>query len=209
LCFISDSSANVSLSLLDSDKQSCSAQELSKFFFALGHVALKQLVHIEEIQSELRRRREAAEKEKSDKGKKQTSSYLFLLLLDLLFYFLEKANEAAKKGGKKSSMTDALSLLSYLHPYLFFFSFLAEIEEELGLTMGVTDELEAERMREVAEKDLVGKNLLGEFGPLLVKVCSDAQYDVREKMEWIRVEERKYILRAHTFLLLLLPRLLC
>ena len=37
----------------------CSVADLSKFFFVVGHVALKQLVHIEEIHSEIRKRRSA------------------------------------------------------------------------------------------------------------------------------------------------------
>lgn len=50
-----------------------SSSMLNRFLFVVGHVALKQLVHIEEIQAELRRRRVAAKEEgdKSPKGKKK------------------------------------------------------------------------------------------------------------------------------------------
>jgi condensin complex subunit 1 len=46
------------------EARECSQQELGKLFFLLGHVALKQLVYIEEIQSELRRRRGEKEEQK-------------------------------------------------------------------------------------------------------------------------------------------------
>ena len=49
----------------------CRVSDLSKFFFILGHIALKQLVYIEEIQTELRKRRAA--NEKSAQGKKKES----------------------------------------------------------------------------------------------------------------------------------------
>lgn len=105
--------------------------ELSKFVFVLGHVALKQLVHIEEIQSEMRRRREANEKKKEAMKDKENQ---------------EKQQQQKKK---KSA-----------------------IEEELGLAHGVTDETEADRIREIAERELVGKSLLGQFGPLIVRICA-------------------------------------
>jgi hypothetical protein len=50
--------------------QNCSISDLAKFLFVLGHVALKQLTHIEEIMNEIRRRRSRGQKkEKSENYK--------------------------------------------------------------------------------------------------------------------------------------------
>lgn len=115
-------------------------------------------------------------------------------------------NRKSQRGGKEGRKEVEYG---FFPPFSFFSTqtsstSLSEIEEELGLTMGVTDELEAERMREMAEKDLVGKNLLGEFGPLLVKVCSDAQYDVSGKQQHKRKQSDSVFL-----LLLVVVRIRC
>eukprot|EP01114_Cavostelium_apophysatum_P020600 TRINITY_DN6951_c0_g1_i3.p1 TRINITY_DN6951_c0_g1~~TRINITY_DN6951_c0_g1_i3.p1 ORF type:complete len:563 (+),score=200.65 TRINITY_DN6951_c0_g1_i3:667-2355(+) len=99
----------------------CSISDLSKFFFILGHVALKELVYIEEVQSEIRRRRSAAQEKATKKDKKAKSA----------------------------------------------------IEEELGVA-AAAEEQEAETLQEVAEKEIVGKNLLGTFGPIVSLVCANA-----------------------------------
>jgi len=107
---------------LTNDVLNCSISDLSKFVFALGHVALKQLVHIEEIQSELRKRRSSKEK---------------------------KAQE--EKGKKKKSA----------------------IEEELGV-VEAAEETEGEFLQEKAEREIVGGNLLGTFGPAVALICANA-----------------------------------
>eukprot|EP01132_Coremiostelium_polycephalum_P010173 gene10173-12479_t len=48
-------------------RDDCDSQLLGRFIFILGHIALKQLVHIEEIRSELKRKKSAEESEKSEK----------------------------------------------------------------------------------------------------------------------------------------------
>ena len=55
----------------------CSISELSKFMFILGHIALKQLTHIEEIMNEIRRRRSRGQKkEKSTPLKYPLLTYI-------------------------------------------------------------------------------------------------------------------------------------
>lgn len=64
-------------SSMDVSNDSCSVEDLCKLFFIVGHVALKQLVHIEAIHSELKKRR-SKDSEMKDKTKKKT---------DILFLF--------------------------------------------------------------------------------------------------------------------------
>ncbi len=128
---------------METELHNCSAFDLSKFFFILGHVALKQLTRIqlhlhhlyhladiEEIQNELRRRREGSTK--TTKTKKQ------------------------KKDQEP-------------------------IEAELGVA-AAAEENEVEVLQLRAEKEIVGKNLLGAFGPVIDLVCANAgnKFNVRE-----------------------------
>ncbi|PRP82720.1 hypothetical protein PROFUN_09982 [Planoprotostelium fungivorum] len=96
----------------------CSQKSLGRFLFVLGHIALKQLVYIEEIQSELRTRR---------------------------------GNIREKKEKESTSA----------------------IEEELGVH-AAEEEREVERLQETAEREVIGKNLLGSFGPLISMVAANA-----------------------------------
>eukprot|EP01116_Phalansterium_solitarium_P025583 TRINITY_DN985_c0_g1_i5.p1 TRINITY_DN985_c0_g1~~TRINITY_DN985_c0_g1_i5.p1 ORF type:complete len:1640 (+),score=672.83 TRINITY_DN985_c0_g1_i5:197-5116(+) len=113
--------------------------ELSKLLFALGHVALKQIVHVDEIQAELRRRRADADRSKLDAADGT------------------KKRRAGKggKGGKEAAGAST-------------------IEQELGVAQAA-EEHEAERLQEMAEREIVsGRNLVGAFGPLVALVCANA-----------------------------------
>ncbi|KAF0690329.1 Aste57867_18260 [Aphanomyces stellatus] len=102
----------------DQDEAVCSASELSKFVFILGHVAIRMAVYVESLASSVK---EARNKSQKDKPADQ----------------------------KASSM-----------------------EEELGMNA----ELEAEEddfLHTLTQHDLVGRNLLGAYGPILIRLVAN------------------------------------
>jgi len=120
----------------------CSVADLSKFFFVVGQVALKQLVHIEEIHSEIRKRR-SAQADKSAANQNQNPN--------------QQAHPQSRQQGKKDQAKHKLTA----------------IEEELGV-VAAAEETEVELLQETAEKEIVGKNLLGTFGPIIALVAANA-----------------------------------
>lgn len=103
--------------------QSCSVSTITRFVFVVGHVALRQLQYLEEIQAELERRRH-----------QQQSS---------------KSNSSSKKNANES------------------------IEDELGI--GATVDEADEHIQHVIEKEVVSKNLLGAFSPMIIQICKNSE----------------------------------
>nr|XP_045604996.1 condensin complex subunit 1-like [Procambarus clarkii] len=118
---------------------------LSRFYVVLGHVALRQLIHLDTfIFSELKRRnflREEMETEKKIKKK--------------------------RKNRRKSRATSA-SEVSRVG------SQEGDIDEEMGLTGAVADDMEAEYIRSICETEIItGDNLLATLRPMIWAVCSN------------------------------------
>jgi len=107
----------------------CHSLRLSRFFFVLGHIALKLLVYTEEVNGSVRRANAAKS--------------------------LAKQISVDKANGNKSNGDDD-----------------GDIEDQLG----VAAEAEAETERnvaDIAEKEIVGRGLIGLFGPLLIRVVAN------------------------------------
>ncbi|RLN99839.1 hypothetical protein DYB28_000540 [Aphanomyces astaci] len=103
----------------DHDEAVCSASELSKFVFILGHVAIRMAVYVESLASSVKEARNKLQHDQSKADKEQ------------------------------SSMEDELGL----H---------AEIEAE-----------EDEFLHALTQNDLVGRNLLGAYGPILIRLVAN------------------------------------
>jgi condensin complex subunit 1 len=122
---------------------------LSCLFFTLGHVALKLLVHTEEVASQVKKYRAASANKrlvknttttttKSLKGKKERK---------------DPSNGGAKSDDNSENVEDAM-------------------EAELGMQAEV-EVAEDNMLHQIAEHEIVQKNLLGVFGPLLVRVVGN------------------------------------
>jgi len=129
---------------------------LSRLFFVLGHVALKHLVYMEEVANNIKKRREggkesipepppAVEDSSNDESDDDDGG--------------KKKKKGAKSKGKKESDEPQSSQKPA-----------PSIEEDLGIVAGVAD-AEEEALREIVERELVGKSLLGAFGPIIARVC--------------------------------------
>ena len=120
-------------------KPSCSSLRLARFFFVLGHIALKLLVYTEDLCGCVRRANAAktvAKQEDADKVNTQ-----------------KKASSKEKNDEEESDGDDA-------------------IEAELGLAQEAEAETER-RVAEISEIEIVGRGLIGVFGPLLVRVVGN------------------------------------
>nr|XP_053639720.1 condensin complex subunit 1-like [Cherax quadricarinatus] len=118
---------------------------LSRFYVVIGHVALRQLIHLDTfIFSELKRRnflKEEMETEKKIKKKRKS-----------------------RKKSHATSATEASRLGSQE----------GDIDEEMGLTGAVADDMEAEYIRSICETEIItGDNLLATVRPLIWAVCSN------------------------------------
>ncbi|CAL4065931.1 unnamed protein product, partial [Meganyctiphanes norvegica] len=128
---------------------------LSRFFVVVGHMAIRQLIHLDShIFSELKRRNyikelhqeERMKNKKNKKSKKRKS---------LATSALEAQKELS--GSQQSTTTGG-----------------EDIEEEMGLTGAVADDMEAEYIRNVCETEIItGDNLLSFIRPLIWSVCSN------------------------------------
>ncbi|XP_076036312.1 CAP-D2 condensin subunit [Oratosquilla oratoria] len=118
---------------------------LSRFLTIVGHIALKQYIHLDTyIFSELKRRSYLKEELEAEKKKKKL-----------------------KKSKRKSTFTSA-SEASVLR------SSQEGEEEEMGLTGAVADDMEAEYIRSICEEEIVyNDNLLSIFSSLIIAVCSN------------------------------------
>lgn len=116
---------------------SCHSLRLARFFFVVGHIALKLLVYTEELSGAVRHANAAKTLSKQESADKA------------------KASKKTAKGGKSPKDDDS------------------DGGDTIEAELGVAAEAEAETERKVAEiseKEIVGRGLIGLFGPLLVRV---------------------------------------
>jgi condensin complex subunit 1 len=123
-----------------------SAASLSQLLFIIGHVAIKQIVHLELCEMDFKRRK--AEKEARSGAKtprKSTTS---------------EAPAPAAKGKKKAAAAQP-------DP--------AEEQDELDLITGTTEDDFTEAVAHIRERELLyGSNsLLSNYGPLVAELCSN------------------------------------
>ncbi|XP_074654081.1 condensin complex subunit 1-like isoform X2 [Tubulanus polymorphus] len=123
----------------------CSTVYLTKLLSMAGHMALRQLIHLDvAVFGEFKRRR-VIQDEENEKGK------------------------ANKKKSKLTSVSDTVSKSRQEST-----TTVEAIEDELGLAGGAEEDVEAEYIRKICEEDLIsGDNLLALFQPIIVAVCSN------------------------------------
>ena len=115
--------------------------QLSRFFFVVGHLALKLLLYTESITKELKKgnsSRTVHKQELADKNK--------------------RSKKDKKKGGSNDSDDDSYG------------------DDAIEAELGVAQEQEAlteKTMDDIAEKEIVGRGMLGVFGPLIVRVVAN------------------------------------
>ena len=129
----------------DSSRQN-SASALSQLLFIVGHVAIKQIVHLELIEQEFKRRK--AEKEaKSGTSKTPQKS-------------TAPAESSTTTEKKKRSDTKQQA---------------AEEQDEFDLIGGTTEDDFAEAIAHIRERELLyGQNsLLSSFGPFVKEICAN------------------------------------
>eukprot|EP00055_Hartaetosiga_balthica_P015203 m.88274 g.88274 ORF g.88274 m.88274 type:complete len:1349 (-) comp8804_c0_seq1:2050-6096(-) len=114
------------------------ARRLTRLLFAVGHVAMKQLVFTDFVQLEMKRRRGIEDDLRSkDKG----------------------------KGGKKSKSED-------------------EESEEMGVGGANADDLEADFIANICEKELLEPHaMLGQFKGLILGICTNPQLFCDEDLQ--------------------------
>jgi condensin complex subunit 1 len=139
---------------------------LARLFFVVGHVALKQLVYIEEIYKELERRCEKKRGEKKPSPNSHQPSINETRSRKSILMDYRKFKKQRQSQFDIDAKDTGLEVKSGEEQEL--------IEKELG-HVGNTIDAEIEAARVSVEKGIVHQNLLGQFGPLLVKVCANAE----------------------------------
>jgi len=134
-----------------------SSAALSKLLFVVGHVSIKLLVYLEQVEDRMKKLRREAQNAKAASSQAAPAA--------------AEVKAVPAKGRKKK--TEEPSDVAPTAPAP---SAESKIEEELAVA--ASQDYEIELMRDRAEKSLLCKtSLLGLFAPLVVKVCSKpAQY---------------------------------
>ncbi|KAF2634538.1 hypothetical protein P280DRAFT_474561 [Massarina eburnea CBS 473.64] len=125
------------------------ALALSQLLFIVGHVAIKQIVHLEVCEMEFKRRK--AEKEKKTTSASRAPS-------------LAPGNpNPAKKGRKKASAKEKVPAKE-------------DPADELDLMAGTTEDDFTEAIAHIRERELLygPQSLLSNFGPLVADICSNS-----------------------------------
>ncbi|ROT63466.1 hypothetical protein C7M84_018678 [Penaeus vannamei] len=120
---------------------------LTRFFVFVGQVALRQLIHLDTyVFSELKRRNYLKEEMETEKKKKKKKRNTRKSLAT-------SATEASmNRGGSQDG----------------------DIDEEMGLTGAVADDMEAEYIRSICETEIINAdNLLSLVKPLIWAVCTN------------------------------------
>ncbi|EFA84988.1 condensin-2 complex subunit D3 [Heterostelium album PN500] len=131
-----------------SDTTVASSGELCKLFFMLGHIALRQLEHIESVISEMKKKRQ-------ESGRSNTTAAATVDSTN-------KSKSSKKKSNKKDGKEDAEDE--------------QEVEEDTMLKELGSEEAEAEneedKLQEGAEKDLVDeRHIIGRYIPMIRDIC--------------------------------------
>ncbi|XP_047488430.1 condensin complex subunit 1-like isoform X2 [Penaeus chinensis] len=120
---------------------------LTRFFVFVGQVALRQLIHLDTyVFSELKRRNYLKEEMETEKKKKKKKRNIRKSLAT-------SATEASMiRGGSQDG----------------------DMDEEMGLTGAVADDMEAEYIRSICETEIVkADNLLALVKPVILAVCTN------------------------------------
>ncbi len=126
----------------------CDRDLLCRLLFLVGHVALKQLIHLENIQAEMQRRRSIPSSQ--SKSKKPP---LHSLALSPSAFAVFNPGWDVPLGEIQEA-----------------------VELELGMGMAGEDEREAEWMHQIIERQIVsGHGLLATFTPLILSACVQKQ----------------------------------
>ncbi|KAF2724190.1 chromosome condensation complex Condensin, subunit D2 [Polychaeton citri CBS 116435] len=130
---------------LEQQDQSSSALALSQLLFTVGHVALKQIVHLELCEQDFKRRK--AEKEKTNPSALPTDKSAEL-----------KSSTGRNKNGKGSST-----------------ELKQEEQDEMDLIGGTNEDDFTDAIAHIRERELLYGNasLLTNFGPLVKEICSN------------------------------------
>ncbi|XP_042876759.1 condensin complex subunit 1-like [Penaeus japonicus] len=121
---------------------------LTRFFVFVGQVALRQLIHLDTyVFSELKRRNYLKEEMETEKKKKKKKRNTRKSLAT-------SASEASmNRGGSQDG----------------------DIDEEMGLTGAVADDMEAEYIRSICETEIINAdNLLSVIKPVIWAVCTNS-----------------------------------
>lgn len=129
-------------------KKQNSALALSQLLFTVGHIAIKQIVHLELCELEFKRRK--AEKDKKTAPAPRKSSTPAPDLVPL------------KKGRKRGATKDPTPAPEEAH-------------DELDLMAGTTEDDFTEAIAHVRERELLygPQSLLTSFGPLVADICAN------------------------------------
>ncbi|KAF2402277.1 condensin complex component cnd1 [Trichodelitschia bisporula] len=130
-------------------KQQRSASALSQLLFIVGHIAIKQIVHLEMCEQEFKRRKAEKEMQTSSSTAKTPRKSTAP----------SEAPTPAKKRGKSTGEKAA-------EP---------EEKDELDLIAGTTEDDFTEALAHIRERELLygPSSLLARFGPLVTEICSN------------------------------------
>lgn len=137
----------------ESPKSQCSIPLLSRFFFVIGHIALKLLVYTENLGKEVRQANSAKSLSLQQTANKIKNDRKSL------------AAASASSEGDESSVTSIMSGSSE-----------DEDDDAMEDELGVAAEAEAateQQIDEICEKEIIGRGLIGIFSPLLIRVVAN------------------------------------
>jgi condensin complex subunit 1 len=122
---------------------------LSQLLFAVGHIAIKQIVHLELCEMDFKRRKQDQEKSKPPADPSPRKSM------------------GSAPSRKKKSTTEALEIPAEKEK--------AEEKDELDMIGGTTEDDFTEAIAHIRERELLyGSNsLLANFGPLVTEICAN------------------------------------
>ncbi|USP80079.1 Condensin complex subunit 1 [Curvularia clavata] len=128
-------------------KKQNSALALSQLLFVVGHVAIKQIVHLELCELEFKRRKAEKDKKNTSGPRKSTAS---------------TADPTPIKKGRKRGATKEPTPAP-------------EEADELDLMAGTTEDDFTEAIAHVRERELLygPQSLLANFGPLVADICAN------------------------------------
>jgi len=140
----------------ESPKSQCSIPLLSRFFFVIGHIALKLLVYTENLGKAVRQANSAKSlslQQTANKIKNDRKS-------------LAVAASASNSEGDESSVTSIMNGSSSDE----------DDDDAMEDELGVAAEAEAateQQIDEICEKEIIGRGLIGIFSPLLIRVVAN------------------------------------
>ncbi|VVC91230.1 unnamed protein product [Leptidea sinapis] len=150
------------------DEISLPVELLTRFIFVLGHVALQQLIYLDiSVYRELRRRNQVREERKAEeKRKKKFATPKRGRIDDLRRQTVMNLSNASasSRGARSASVTSKTQSVNT-----------TMTEEEGGLEGAVADDADAEYVRTVCERDIVGAGTsLARYVPLLRALLTGA-----------------------------------